>query len=103
LSQNATRPPGEVRRPVIVALRGGWLPAAVASLAYLAIPWDARASVKRVALPFCRANDPDSPDAFTSDYADQASVPVLSMVFMIGECSNGSDVAYINNPSLVQY
>jgi hypothetical protein len=25
---------------------------------YLAIPWDARASVKRGALPFCRANDP---------------------------------------------
>jgi hypothetical protein len=59
--------------------------------------------VKRGALPFCRANDPDSPDAFTSDYADQASVPVLSMVFVIVECSNGSDVACINNASLVQY
>jgi hypothetical protein len=59
--------------------------------------------VKRGALPFFGPTIPDSPNAFTSDYADQASIPVLSMVFVIGECSNGSDVACINNPSLVRY
>jgi hypothetical protein len=51
------------RRPVIVALRGGELASLrrSPSLTCLAMSWDARASVKRGALPLGRANDPRHP------------------------------------------
>jgi len=37
-------------------------------------------SMRLGALPMCRANDPDSPDAVTGNNVDQASIAVLSMV-----------------------
>jgi hypothetical protein len=75
------KPPGFSRRLAValccveVSLRR-----AVSTVAMPALPWDARLSMKLGALPMCRANDPDSPDAVTGDNVDQASVAVLSMV-----------------------
>jgi hypothetical protein len=53
-------------------------------------------------LPIVEPTIPDSRMLSCGD-AYHASVAVLSMMFVIGECSNGSDRACINNPSLVQY
>jgi hypothetical protein len=58
--------------------------------------------MRRCALPIVEPTIPDSRMLSCGD-AYHASVAVLSMMFVIGECSNGSDRACINNPSLVQY
>jgi hypothetical protein len=79
LATDATGPPSEInstaRYRCVASRRAcerGWSP----SLACLAMSWDARASVKRGALPLCRANDPRRPKAYIRDDVDQDSLTV---------------------------